>query len=54
MEICGGDMLIEGFISIEDSGIPTFVIKQPDANWDEVLFIQHSVSGKTSFLFILQ
>lgn len=37
MEICGGDMLIEGFISIEDSGIPTFVIKQPDANWDEVL-----------------
>lgn len=30
-------MLIEGFISIEDSGIPTFVIKQPDANWDEVL-----------------
>ncbi len=37
LEICGGDMLIEGFISIEDSGIPTFVIKQPDANWDEVL-----------------
>ncbi len=30
-------MLIEGFISIENSGIPTFVIKQPDANWDEVL-----------------
>ena len=30
-------MLIEGFISIEDSGIPTFVIKQSDANWDEVL-----------------
>jgi hypothetical protein len=37
LEICGGDMLIEGFISIEDSGIPAFVIKQPDANWDEVL-----------------
>lgn len=30
-------MLIEGFISIDDSGIPTFVIKQPNANWDEVL-----------------
>ena len=37
LEICGGDMLIEGFISIEDSGIPTFVIKQPEADWDEVL-----------------
>ncbi len=30
-------MLIEGFISIDDSGIPNFVIKQPNANWDEVL-----------------
>ena len=30
-------MLIEGFISMEDSGIPTFAVKHPDAKWDEVL-----------------
>ena len=30
-------ILIEGFISIEDSGMPTYVLKLPEAKWDEVL-----------------